>query len=78
MDGRLKEIYPYYLPQLASASHIASLAAYWEDGRRWVDIQGLVCAHQVTFVVFSLALTVVYLSRKVVAWVTRVGKLPNA
>ena len=39
MDGRLKEIYPYYLPQLASASHIASLAAYWEDGRRWVLIK---------------------------------------
>jgi hypothetical protein len=31
MDGRVKEIYPYCFPQLASASHIAILAAYWED-----------------------------------------------
>ena len=30
MDGRLKEIYAYYLPQLVSASHIAILAACWE------------------------------------------------
>jgi hypothetical protein len=78
MDGRVKEIYPYFFPQLASASHIAILAAYWEDRKRWLNIQGLVGAQQMTFVDFSLVLAVVYLSRKVVVWITRVGKLPNA
>ena len=78
MGGRLKEIYPYRLPQLASASPIAILAAYWEDGQRWVDVQVLIGAQQVSFVFFSLALALAYLSHKEVAWITRVGKLLNA
>lgn len=69
LDSRLRGIYPTSF--LASASHIAVLSAYWEDGQHWVDVQALIYAQQVCFVVFSIALAVVYLSRKAVASITR-------
>jgi hypothetical protein len=53
MDSRLREIYSYYLPQLASASHVTILAAYWDDTKRWPSFQWLIWQQQLLLMLLS-------------------------